>query len=234
MTKVPAELLRKHLAEELKMAGLTDDRIFEILSNVFPEKRESRRKRAKLVLAEKLPEEIVEAYRRELSLRAAERRLMRQERLLEMRSIFVGGTRILGWVRQGEEGTLWDLRRTVKARTPQTRRFLAQKLPKIRVRTVDVRMVIVARPNQDEMVLTFPVRSLGVRLTPDLLRERPSVVLLRVHHRNGIEECEIDIEDWRDVVRSIPSFCRRCLRVEISTDGERWFDAFEILPRKER
>ena len=234
MTKVPAELLRKHLAEELKMAGLTDDRIFEILSNVFPEKRESRRKRAKLVLAEKLPEEIVEAYRRELSLRAAERRLMRQERLLEMRSIFVGGTRILGWVRQGEEGTLWDLRRTVKARTPQTRRFLAQKLPKIRVRTVDVRMVIVARPNQDEMVLTFPVRSSGVRLTPDLLRERPSVVLLRVHHRNGIEECEIDIEDWRDVVRSIPSFCRRCLRVEISTDGERWFDAFEILPLKER
>jgi hypothetical protein len=159
---------------------------------------------------------------------------MRQERTLEMRSIFIGGTRILGWVRQGDEGTLWDLRRTVRVRAPSTRRLIAQKLPRVRVRTVDVRMVIVARPNEDERVLTFPARSSGVTLTPDLLKERPRTVMIRVHHRNGMEECEVDIEDWRDLVRSIPSFCRRCIRVEVSADGERWFDAYEILPRKER
>jgi hypothetical protein len=100
------------------------------------------------------------------------------------------------------------------------------------VRTVDVRMVIVTRPNQDEIVLTFPSRSSGVTLTPDLLRERPRTVLIRVHHRHGTEECEVEIDDWRDLVRSIPPFCRRCLRVEISTDGERWFDAYEILPKR--
>jgi hypothetical protein len=230
--KVPTEVLRRYLAEELREAGLTDERILDILNKVLPEKREPSRKRARLVLVEKLPQEVVEKYRKELELRAAERKLLRRERELTMRTIFVGGTRILGWVRQGEEGTLWDLRRTVKARTPQTRRFIAQKLPKIRVRTVDVRMVIVTRPNQDEIVLTFPSRSSGVTLTPDLLRERPRTVLIRVHHRHGTEECEVEIDDWRDLVRSIPPFCRRCLRVEISTDGERWFDAYEILPKR--
>ena len=233
MSKVPTELVRKYLAEELRELGLTDDRIFGILNKVLPERHEPHRKRARLVLVEKLPDEVVQEYRRELWLRSEERRLMRQERALEMRSIFVGGTRILGWVRQGDEGTLWDLRKTEKKRAPSTRRLIAQKLPPIRVRTVDVRCIIVAKPNQDEMVLTFPRRSSGVTLTPDLLRERPSVVLLRVHHRNGeIEECEVDFENWRDLVKAIPSFCRRCIRIEISTDGERWFDAFEILPSR--
>jgi hypothetical protein len=218
----------------LREAGLTEEKVWEILNKVLPERREPLRKRARLVRAEKLPNEVAERYRRELELRAEERKLLRQERTLEMRSIFIGGTRILGWVRQGDEGTLWDLRRTVRARTPQTRRLIAQKLPRVRVRTVDIRMVIVARPNQDEMVLTFPARSSGVTLTPDLLRERPRTVMIRVHHRNGMEECEVDIEDWRDLVKSIPSFCRRCIRVEVSADGERWFDAYEILPRKER
>jgi hypothetical protein len=231
--KVSADALRRYLAEELREAGLAEDRIYAILEKVLPEKREPRRKRARLVLVEKLPEDVVQEYRRELELRAAERKLLRRERELVMKTIYVGGTRILGWVRQGDEGTLWDLRRTVKARTPQTRRLIAQKLPRVRVRTVDVRMVIVTKPNQDEKVLTFPRRSSGVTLTPDLLRERPSVVLLRVHHRNGeIEECEVDFENWRDLVKAIPSFCRRCIRVEVSTDGERWFDAFEILPSR--
>jgi hypothetical protein len=169
-TKVPTEVLRRYLAEELEAIGLTDEKILAILGKVLPARSEPTRRRAKLVLSQKLPDETVEQFRRELALRAAERKLLRRERELTMRTIFVGGTRILGWVRQGEEGTLWDLRRTVKARTPQTRRFLAQKLPKIRVRTVDVRMVIVTRPNQDEIVLTFPSRSSGVTLTPDLLR----------------------------------------------------------------
>jgi len=232
MSKVPTELVRKYLAEELRELGLTDDRIFGILNKVLPERHEPHRKRARLVLVEKLPDEVVQEYRRELWLRSEERRLMRQERALEMRSIFVGGTRILGWVRQGDEGTLWDLRKTEKKRAPSTRRLIAQKLPPIRVRTVDVRCIIVAKPNQDEMVLTFPRRSSGVTLTPDLLKERPRTVMIRVYHRGGTEECEIDIEDWRDVVKSIPSFCRRCIRVEVSTDGERWFDAFEILPSR--
>jgi hypothetical protein len=230
--KVSADALRRYLAEELREAGLTDERILGILNKVLPEKREPSRKRARLVLVEKLPQEVVEKYRKELELRAAERKLLRRERELTMRTIFVGGTRILGWVRQGEEGTLWDLRRTVKVRTPQTRRFIAQKLPPIRVRTVDVRCIIVAKPNQEGIVLTFPSRSSGVTLTPDLLKERPRTVLIRVHHRHGTEECEVEIDDWRDLVRSIPSFCRRCIRVEISTDGERWFDAYEILPER--
>ena len=228
-TKVPTELARKYLAEELREAGLTEEKIWEILNKVLPEKHEPSRKRAKLVLVQKLPDEVVEEYRRELELRAAERELLRRERELTMRTIFIGGTRILGFVRQGDEGTLWDLRKTERKRAPSTRRFIAQKLPPIRVRTVDVRCIIVAKPNQDEMVLTFPARSSGVTLTPDLLKERPRTVMIRVYHRGGTEECEIDIEDWRDVVRSIPSFCRRCIRVEVSTDGERWFDAFEIL-----
>jgi hypothetical protein len=228
--KVPTEVLRRYLAEELREAGLTDERILDILNKVLPEKREPSRKRARLVLVEKLPQEVVEKYRKELELRAAERKLLRRERELTMRTIFVGGTRILGWVRQGEEGTLWDLRRTVKVRTPQTRRFLAQKLPKIRVRTVDVRMVIVTRPNQDEIVLTFPPRrQSGVALTPDMLRKSPDTVMIRVHHRDGMEECEVGVEDWREIVKSIPSFCRRCLqKVEVSVDGQRWFDAYEI------
>jgi len=232
MAKVPTDALRRYLAEELREAGLSEDRIFEILK-VLPEKRESVRKRAKLVFSEKLPEEVVRQFRHELWLRAEERRLIRQERTLEMRTIFVGGTRILGWVRQGDEATLWDLRRSVKARTPQTRRFLAQKLPRIRVRTVDVRCIIVAKPNQEEVGLTFPARSSGVRITPDLLKERPDTAIIRVTARDGrVEECEVDIENWRDLVRAIPSFCRRCLKVQISTDGERWFDAFSILPSR--
>jgi hypothetical protein len=232
--KVSADALRRYLAEELREAGLTDEKISDILNKVLPEKREPSRKRAKLVLVEKLPQEVAERYRRELELRAAERELLRRERELTMRTIYIGGTRILGFVRQGEEATLWDLRRTVRARTPQTRRFLAQKIPKVRVRTVDVRCIIVAKPNQEEVGLTFPARQSGVRLTPDLLRERPSVAFLRVHRKDGeVEECEVDICDWKDIVKSIPPFCLRCLRVEISTDGERWFDAYEILPRKE-
>jgi hypothetical protein len=232
--KVPTEVLRRYLAEELREVGLTDEKISDILNKVLPEKREPSRKRARLVLVEKLPQEVVEKYRKELELRAAERKLLRCERELTMKTIFIGGTRILGWVRQGEEGTLWDLRRTVKARTPQTRRFIAQKLPPVRVRTVDVRCIIVAKPNQEEVVLTFPSRSSGVTLTPDLLRERPSTVLFRVWRKDGeIEECELAIDDWREVVRSIPPFCRRCfLKIEVSVNGERWFDAYEILPKR--
>jgi hypothetical protein len=234
-TKVPTELARKYLAEELREVGLTEEKIWEILNKVLPEKHEPHRKRARLVLVQKLPDEVVQEYRRELWLRAAERKLLRRERELTMRTIFIGGTRILGFVRQGDEATLWDLRKTEKKRAPSTRRFIAQKLPPVRVRTVDVRCIIVAKPNQDEIVLTFPSRSSGVTLTPDLLRERPSVVLLRVYHRNGeIEECEVDFENWRDIVRSIPPFCMKCLKVEISVDGKRWFNAVEILPRKER
>jgi hypothetical protein len=232
-TKVPTELARKYLAEELREVGLTEEKIWEILNKVLPEKHEPSRKRAKLVLVQKLPDEVVEEYRRELELRAAERKLLRRERELTMRTIFVGGMRILGFVRQGDEATLWDLRKTEKKRAPSTRRFIAQKLPPIRVRTVDVRCIIVAKPNQDEIVLTFPSRSSGVTLTPDLLKERPSTAIIRVTSRDGrVEECEVEIENWRDLVRSIPSFCRRCIRVEVSTDGERWFDAFEILPSR--
>jgi hypothetical protein len=233
--KVSADALRRYLAEELSAAGLTEEKIHDILGRVFPERHEPLRKRAKLVLAEKLPDSIVEEYRRELWLRAEERKLLRRERELTMKTIYVGGVRILGFVRQGEEATLWDLRKTERKRAPSTRRLIAQKLPRVRVRTVDVRMVIVARPNEDEKVLTFPARSSGVTLTPDLLRERPSVAMLRVYRKDGeVEECEVDIRDWKDLVKSIPPFCLRCLRVEISADGERWFDAYEILPRKER
>ena len=233
MAKVPTELERKYLAEELRKAGLSEDRIWEILNKVLPEKHEPHRKRARLVLVEKLPDEVVQEYRRELELRAAERKLLRRERELTMRTIFIGGTRILGWIRQGDEGTLWDLRKTERKRAPSTRRFIAQKLPPIRVRTVDVRCIIVAKPNQDEMVLTFPARQSGVTLTPDLLRERPDTAIIRVTARDGrVEECEVDIENWRDLVRAIPSFCRRCLKVQISTDGERWLDAFSILPSR--
>jgi hypothetical protein len=182
------------------------------------------------VLVEKLPDEIVQEFRREMWLRSEERRLLRQERELEMRTIFVGGTRILGFVRQGEEAVLWDLRKTERKQTPQTRRLIAQKLPPVRVRTVEVRCIIVAKPNQEEVVLTFPPRrQSGVALTPDMLRKSPDTVMIRVHHRDGMEECEVGVEDWREIVKSIPSFCRRCLqKVEVSVDGQRWFDAYEI------
>jgi hypothetical protein len=232
-TKPPTELLRKYLREELVRAGISDEKVSEILDRVFPEKREtSQRRRAKLVLVEKLPQEVVERYRKELELRAAERKLLRREREFEHSVWFVGGTRVIGFVRQGEEATLWDLRKTERKKAPSTRRFIAQKLPPVRVRTVDVRRIIVAKSNQEEVVLAFPSRSSGVTLTPDLLKERPRTVLIRVHHRHGTEECEVEIDDWRDLVRSIPPFCRRCIRVEVSTDGERWFDAFSILPSR--
>jgi hypothetical protein len=230
--KVLADALRRYLAEELRQVGLSDEKIAEILGRVLPEKREPLRKRARLVLVEKLPQEVAESYRRELELRAAERKLLRREREFEHSVWFVGGTRVIGFVRQGEEATLWDLRKTERKKAPSTRRFIAQKLPPIRVRTVDVRCIIVAKNQEEKAVLTFPSRQSGVALTPDMLRKRTNTVMIRVHHRNGTEECETGIEDWREIVKSIPSFCRRCLKIEVSTDGERWFDAFSILPSR--
>jgi len=233
--KVSADALRRYLAEELREAGLAEDRIYAILEKVLPERRESRRKRARLVLAEKLPEDVVQEYRRELELRAAERKLLRREREFEQKVWFVGGTRVIATIRQGEEVTIWNLRKTVAKMRPRTNRHIFQKIPPVRVRAYEVERVVVAKPNQEEVVLTFPARSSGVTLTPDLLRARPDTAIIRVTARDGrVEECEVDIENWRDIVKSIPSFCLRCIRVEISTDGKRWLNAVEILPRKER
>jgi hypothetical protein len=230
-TKAPTELLRKHLAEELRLAGLSDENIFAILGRVFPERREPTRRRARLVLSQKLPDEMVEQFRRELELRAAERKLLRREHEFSHRVWFVGGTKVIAMV-QGEEVTIWNLRKTFARRRPRTNRFIFQKIPSVRVRTYEIERIVIGKPNQEEIVLSFPRRASGVTLTPDMLRKRPDAVMIRVHHRGGMEECEVDIEDWREMIKSIPSFCRRCLRVEVSTDGERWFDAYEILPRK--
>jgi hypothetical protein len=231
--KVSADALRRYLAEELEAIGLSDEKILAILGKLFPERREPTRRRAKLVLSQKLPDETVAQFRRELELRAAERKLLRREREFSHLVWFVGGTKVVATVRQGEEVTIWNLRKTVARRRPRTNRLIFQRIPSVRVRTYEIERVVIGSPNRDEMVLTFPSRaSSGVRLTPDLLKERPRTAMIRVYHRSGLEECEVDIEDWRDVVRSIPSFCRRCIRVEISTDGERWFDAYEILPER--
>jgi hypothetical protein len=231
-TKPPTDLLRKHLAEELARCGISDERLSEILGRVFPEKPLPSRKRAKLVRHEFVDAETLERFRREQILRMAEREFNRSDGNFAMDVRFVGGTRTIAVVRSGDEVTVWDLRKTVVRRRPSTKRMLAQRLPSVRVRSYEVKSVVVSRP-EGTMVLAFPSQRMsGVTLTPDLLRERPSVAFLRVHHRNGMEECEVDFENWRDLVKSIPSFCRRCIRVEVSADGERWFDAFSILPSR--
>jgi len=233
--KVSADALRRYLAEELSAAGLTEEKIHDILGRVFPEKPLPSRKRAKLVRHEFVDAETLDQFRREQILRMAEREFNRSDGNFAMDVRFVGGTKTIAVVRSGDEVTVWDLRKTVVRRRPSTKRMLAQRLPSVRVRSYEVKSVVVSRP-EGTMVLAFPSQRMsGVTLTPDLLRERPSVAMLRVYRKDGeVEECEVDIRDWKDLVKSIPPFCLRCLRVEISADGERWFDAYEILPRKER
>jgi hypothetical protein len=229
--KVPTELLREAIREELLRAGVAESQIEEILGRAFPQKPLPSRKRAKLVRSETLDSATLDQFRREQIVRMAEREFNRSDGNFAIDVRFIGGTRTLAVVRSGDEVTVWDLRKTVVRRRPSTKKMIAQRLPSVRVRSYEVQRVVVSRP-EGAMVLTFPSRSSGVRLTPDILKERSAKVYLRWRSDGRWFEVEVPSDEWKQLVATVPCFRRKRKKMQISADRNRWFGVNELLLRR--
>jgi len=164
-------------------------------------------------------------------LRMAERTFNRQNRPLSMTVLFVSPSRTVTVVRQGEEVTVWDLRPTTGRSRPSTKRLIAQNLPSVRVRSYEVLRVVVSRP-EGASVLSFPGRSSGVRLTPDLLKSRPSTVYLRWRSDGRWFQITLPADEWKQVIQTATCFRKKRKKLEVSVDGQEWFKVENILMRR--
>jgi len=226
---VAVKIEERFLREALLARGLSEELVDEVLATVKA-RSQGRRRRAVLVRSERMSQEQLEEIRREQMLRMAERTFNRQNRPLSMTVLFVSPSRTVTVVRQGEEVSIWDLRPTVVRRRPQTKRLLAQNLPAVKVRSYEVRQIVVSRPD-GASVLAFPSGRSGVRLTPDMLRSQPQWVYLRWMSGGRWFQIELPADEWKQVLQTVTCFRKKRKKMEVSADGITWFRVADLIRR---
>jgi len=194
---------------------------------------QSRTRRARLVAVRKMDSESLEKFRQEQMLRELER-MMRKQSSVDFQgdSIVLSPTRTLVAIRSGDEVVVAELRHSVERRVPYNRRFLFQKLPLIRTEKVELVKLAVSTPN-GLRVLTTGTNVRGVRLTEEdrkwFIRSLNGTVLVRY----GKWRVSLPKADWKQTVvawrHRYPLIADRWEKLEVSSDGERWFKVAQLV-----
>jgi len=153
--------------------------------------------------------------------------------LLSLRSAPISPSKSVVEVRTGDTVVLWLVRETTKRRKPRTKRILAQNLPPVRVRTVEVERIVVSSPQH---LMTIPLRLPGRSGRISLPASERKAVLnpptewqLRLQGGSAVLFVAADdIKEFREWIKRIRDKYPIGKRLEISCDGEKWTPLTEL------
>jgi len=228
--RVQAEVLAKVLRER----GLNDSEIAEILAvaQVTAKTSQSRRSRTKLVRSEKVDEATMEKFRQELMLREWERRVRSHPAIFGVDCVQVSSNQAVVVFRQGDTIVEVTLRHGSGRSAPFNRRFIAQKLPNIRVERLEILRMVVSTAEKTK-VLVVGGSQRGVVLPESERRWLMTALDETVTVRCGKWQCELPKIEWQQIVKSwrckYPVIERRWSELEVSADGERWFRVSQLI-----
>jgi hypothetical protein len=228
--RVQAEVL----AKVLRAKGLDDATISEILATaqVTAKTSQSRRSRAKLVRSEKVDEATMEKFRQELMLREWERRVRSHPAIFGVDSVQVSSNQSVVVFRQGDTIVEVTLRHGSGRSAPFNRRFIAQKLPNIRVERLEILRMVVSTAEKTK-VLVVGGSQRGVVLPESERRWLMTVLDETVTVRCGKWQAKLPKLEWQQIVKSwrckYPVIERRWSELEVSADGERWFRVSQLI-----
>jgi hypothetical protein len=231
--RVQAEVLAKVLRER----GLNDSEIAEILAvaQVTAKTSQSRRSRAKLVKSEKLDEATMEQFRQQLLLREWERRVRSHPAIFGVDSVRVSSNQSVVVFRQGDTIVEVTLRHSSGRSAPFNRRFIAQKLPNIRVERLEILRMVVSTAEKTK-VLVVGGSQRGVVLPESERRWLMTALDETVTVRCGKWQAKLPKLEWQQIVKSwrckYPVIERRWSELEVSADGERWFRVSQLISTK--
>jgi hypothetical protein len=232
--KVSAEVL----AKVLKAKGLSDSEIAEVLATAqmtAKTSQSSRRSRAKLVKSGKLDEATIEQFRQQLLLREWERRVRSHPRVFGVDSVQISSNQSVVVFRQGDAVIEITLRHGSGRSTPYNRRFIAQKLPTIRARKIEIVRMVVSTAEKTA-VLAVVGSQRGVVLPESERRWLMTALSETVQVRCGKWQAKLPKLEWQQIVKSwrckYPVIERRWSELEVSADGERWFRVSQLISTK--
>lgn len=211
------------LREILQRRGLDAD---EILSSLSSNVHCKPKKRAKLIRNYRLSDdEIAEYHRQRLirqKIREFERKCISE---FNIKSVMLSPLRDLVILRRSNEAIVWLLERRVRFETPQVKRFIAQQLPKIRVKTLNPisLMIIDLRNRTISELKTFHQKPHSIRSfrEPQPIRY-DEFVLIRFKHFPDLPAIRMI---WSEFIDRRKRWAKSALadKLEISRDGQRWF-----------
>jgi hypothetical protein len=229
--RLQAEVLAKVLREK----GLDDATISEILATAqmtAKTSQSSRRSRAKLVRSEKVDEATMEKFRQELMLREWERRVRSHPAIFGVDSVQVSNNQSVVVFRQGDTIVEVTLRHGSGRSAPFNRRFIAQKLPNIRVERLEILRMVVSTAEKTK-VLVVGGSQRGVVLPESERRWLMTALDETVTVRCGRWQTKLPKIEWQQILRSwrckYPVIERQWEKLEVSADGERWFRVSQLI-----
>jgi len=170
--------------------------------------------------------QIAEAHAETKAIREAIQKAKEPPSILSLRSSPVSATQSVVEVRTGDTVVLWLLRETRKRRKPRTKRILAQNLPPVKVRSLDVERIIVSSPSH---LMTIPLRLPGRsgRLSLPASERKavlnpPSEWWIRIRGGSAVLMISGNVTEIREWLKKIRAKYPIGSRLEISCDLERW------------
>jgi len=169
---------------------------------------------------------IAQEFAEEKAIQEAIQKAKEPAAILSLRSVAISGTMSVVEVRTGETVTMWILRETTKKRKPRTKRILAQNLPPVKVRSLDVERIIVSSPQHLVTVpLRLPGRSGRISLPASerkAILNPPDMWWIRIKGGSAKLAIAGDVTEVREWLKRIREKYPLGRRLEISADEERW------------
>jgi hypothetical protein len=125
-----------------------------------------------------------------------------------------------------------EIRHSIGRQSPYNRRFIAQKLKQVKAEKVELVRLVVSAP--DKTMVVTPVGSQrGVVLPESERRWLMTALDETVTVRCGKWQAELPKLEWQQIVKSwrckYPVIERQWDRLEVSSDGERWFRVSQLI-----
>lgn len=217
------KLSQETLREILERRGLDADEILSSLSSGVHFKRKSR---PKLVRHYRLTDTEIQEFERQRLIQAKIRELERREiSEFSIKSAMLTPLRDLVILKRKNEAIIWLIERGVSKRTPQVKRFIAQQLPKIRVRTlkpIGVMVIDLRNRTISELKTSHhKPRSISSFREPEPIRY-DQFIFIRFKYLPDLKPIKMT---WSEFMERRKRWARSALadKLEISRDGQRWF-----------
>lgn len=177
--------------------------------------------------------QIAEAHAETKAIKEAIQKAKEPASLLSLRSAAISGTMSVVEVRTGETVTMWILRETTKKRKPRTKRILAQNLPPVKVRELDVERIIVSSPQHLVTIpLRLPGRSGRISLPASerkAVLNPPSEWWLRIQNGSATLMIAGEVTEIREWLKRIRERYPLGKRLEISHDQKHWVPLTDLF-----
>lgn len=211
------------LREILQKRGLDAD---EILSSLSSNVHFRPKKRAKLIKNYRLSDAEIAEFERQRFVQSKIREFERKHiSEFRIKSVMLSPLRDLVVMKRSGQAIIWLIERGVQKRTPQVKRFIAQKLPQIKIRTFKpISLMIIDLRNRTISELRtshHKPRSISSFREPEPIRY-DEFILIRFKHLPDLQPIKMT---WSEFIDRRKRWARSALadKLEISRDGQRWF-----------